>query len=446
MERNTYQKLLAWKTRDDRKPLVVRGARQVGKTHLIRQFGDREYENLVYLNFEEDAALDGLFDGRLAPSRLLATLSRYARAPIEGGRTLLFLDEIQQSNRALNSLKYFSEQAPEYHVIAAGSLLGVQLSRPGSFPVGKVNLVDLYPMTFLEFLTALDEHALLDELSDDEGIEPLPEVFHRELLDRLATYTFVGGMPEAVRVFAKTADLDAARRVHRELLTGYAADFGKHAPGELIPKLNLVWESVPTQLARENKKFSYSAVAKGARARGYEDALHWLSGAGLIHRCVLARSPTHPLAASADPRSFKVFMHDVGLLGALAGLNSTTLAAGQVFDAFRGAFSENYVAQQLAAAQVPLFYWRSKATAEVDFLFTTSSGEILPLEVKAGINARSKSLRVYQDLYEAPLLLRTTQLNRRLDGRILNTPLYAINHLDALARRCQAEELPKTNN
>ena len=433
MKRLLASALSFWKQSDYRKPIVLQGARQVGKTHLLRDFGEREYDNLVYLNFEDDPELEQLFAGRLEPRSLLRTLSRYARDTIEPQKTLLIFDEVQHCNRALNSLKYFAEQAPAFHVAAAGSLIGVQLSRPESFPVGKVNLLTLYPLTINEFLGAVGDEQLLDTVAEGGAIAPLPTVLHRRLLAHLASYYYVGGMPEAVQVFARTQDLDRVREVHHELVTGYRADFGKHAPKDLIPKLNLIWDSIPGQLARENKKFIYSAVARGARARGYEDALQWLAGAGLIQRCTLVKQPLLPLSASEDRTSFKIYLHDIGLLGAMAGLTTDAVATRKVFDTFRGAFVENYVAQQLTAGGHRLHYWRSSATAEVDFVVALD-GQVMPLEAKAGVNPRSKSMRVFQQLHRPALCLRSSTLNLRHDGEILNVPLYAINQLLRLAQ------------
>ena len=435
MKRNMTATLKLWKSDEDRKPLLLQGARQVGKTHLLKSFSEEEYARQVYLNFEEDPSLPSLFEGRLNPKELLVRLSRYARTPIEPHTTLLIFDEIQHCNRALNSLKYLAEEAPNYHVVAAGSLLGVQLSRPGSFPVGKVNLHTLCPMTFNEFLVALQDQELLETICE-AGLSPLPAAFHHRLLERLASYFFVGGMPEAVATFVKGEDLIRVRRIHRELLTGYQADFGKHAPKDLVPKLNLIWQSIPAQLGRENKKFIYSAVAKGARARGYEDALEWLAGAGLIHRARWAKQPKLPFSSSAESGFFKVYLHDTGLLGALSGLNTDAVATQCLFDSYRGALVENYVAQQLTASDHPLYYWKSKATAEIDFLVTTDSTTVLPLESKSGVNPRSKSLQVYQQRYAPPICLRVTPLNLRQDGNICNIPLYAINDFERITQAC----------
>ena len=428
MERDAYERLLAWKRAATRKPLLMRGARQTGKTYLLRAFGRERYAAAHYFNFEQTPDLASLFQRDLDPQRIVRDLSIFAGARILPERSLIILDEIQACNAALNSLKYFAEDAPQYHVAAAGSLLGVALSKPRSFPVGKVDFVDLHPMTFLEFLDALGEGRYRGVIEEHDVLAPFPEAFHHALLDLLRAYYFVGGMPEAVAGYAANRDAAAVRAVQQAILDAYVLDFAKHAPAREVARIIAVWESLPRHLAREHRKFIFSAVRPSARARDYEDAIVWLEGAGLILRAFAVETARLPLRGYADRRSFKVYALDVGLLGALAGAAPQLLVHGdRLFEEYRGALVENYVAQQLAAAAAgELHYWRSSGgKAEVDFL-RERGGEVLPLEVKAGVNPRSKSLRSFDAQFAPPLLLRSTLLNLRRDARVLNIPLYAL--------------------
>ena len=428
MERDAYERLLAWKgSAATRKPLLMRGARQTGKTWLLRAFGRERYAASHYFNFEQTPDLGSLFQRDLDPRRIVRDLSIFAGARILPERSLIILDEIQACNAALNSLKYFAEDAPQYHVAAAGSLLGVVLSTPRSFPVGKVDFVDLHPMTFLEFLDALGEGRYRGVIEEHDVLAPFPEAFHHALLDLLRAYYFVGGMPEAVAGYAANRDAAAVRAVQQAILDAYVLDFAKHAPAR-VARIIAVWESLPRHLARENRKFIFSAIRPSARARDYEDAIVWLEGAGLIMRAFAVESARLPLRGYADRRSFKVYALDLGLLGALAGAAPQLLVHGyRLFSEYRGALVENYVAQQLAAAAAgDLHYWRSSGgKAEVDFLLERS-GEVVPLEVKSGVNPRSKSLRSFDSQFTPPLLVRSTLLNLKRDARVLNIPLYAL--------------------
>lgn len=434
MKRDIYQKLLGWKSNRRRKPLLLQGARQTGKTFILKAFGRNEYENVMYCNFEEDPGLDPFFKRNLDPDRILRDLSIYYDLKVRPGADLVVFDEIQVSNRALNSLKYFEEKRKDIHIAAAGSLLGVKLSTPGSFPVGKVNFLHLFPMSFMEFLDGMGEsryRRLLEEVSEPV---PLSEAFHAHLIDLLRQYYFVGGMPEAVKHFAETADGRQTRQIQAEIIKSYIMDFAKHAPAADMPKLTLIWDSIPKHLAKENKKFVFSAVRKSARAREYENALIWLQDAGLIHRATATGTIKNPLTHYADRGCFKVYALDVGLLGAMSRLPTELLVGGdRLFNEYEGAFVENFVAQQLMAHfGQPLHYWRSKGgKAELDFL-CEFSGRIYPLEVKAGINPRSKSLRSYDMQFSPPVLVRATLLNFKRDGKIFNLPLYAISLLPEL--------------
>ncbi|MCP4678634.1 MAG: ATP-binding protein [Deltaproteobacteria bacterium] len=434
MKRDAYGKLLEWKRSGWRKPLLLRGARQTGKTYLLKEFGREEYRKAHCLDFERDPRLADFFERDLKPERIIADLSIYLREDIRAGEDLLIFDEIQASNRALTSLKYFNESASGFHIAAAGSLLGVTLSNPGSFPVGKVDFLDLFPMSFLEFLDGVGESMYREYLERIDDFVPLPEAFHEELSDLLRRYCFVGGMPEAVREYSDNRDLERVREIQLGILDSYALDFAKHAPIADIPKLALIWESLPVQLARENKRFLFSAVKKGARAREYEDALGWLEGAGLIHRAFCTNTAKSPLKAYSNRQLFKIYVLDVGLLAAMARLPAELVIRGdRLFTEFWGSFTESLVAQYLRMAfGKEMYYWRSpKGTAEVDFLCEIGM-EIIPLEVKSGLNPRSKSLRSFIQRFKSKYPIRTTPLNLRKDGRIGNIPLYALPLLEKL--------------
>lgn len=434
MKRDIYRKLADWKSSRRRKPLLLQGARQTGKTYIIKAFGRNEYENAVYCNFEEDPGLDAFFQRDLNPERILRDISIYYDHEIRPGADLLVFDEIQVSNRALNSLKYFNEKRNDIHIMAAGSLLGVKLSAPGSFPVGKVNFLRLFPMTLMEFLDVMEESRYRCMIGNMSQPIPLAEAFHDRLTDLLRQYYFTGGMPEAVRHFAETGSASETRQIQEEIIRSYIMDFAKHAPASDISKLTLIWDSIPGHLAKENRKFVFSAVKKGARAREYENALTWLEDAGLIHLATAVRTVRHPMKHYADRGCFKVYALDVGLLGAMSGSPVALLAQGdRLFNEYEGAFVENYVAQQLISHSQPsLYYWRSRGgKAELDFL-CEFAGRICPLEVKAGINPRSKSLRSYDLQFSPSALVRTTLLNFKKDGKILNLPLYALSRLAEL--------------
>jgi len=441
MNRDVLQKLLRWKTSPYRKPLLMRGARQTGKTYLLGEFGRAHYERVHYINFEQTPLAADLFRNSLEPARVLQKLATFLRTPIRPTADLLILDEVQTCGEALASLKYFQEQANHYHIAAAGSLLGVKMARPGTFPVGKVDLVDLQPMTFLEFLVGVGESRYYDLLRSIDSIEPLAEPFHNDLCELLRSYYVVGGMPEAVQRFADTRDLAAVRAVQHAILTSYELDFAKHAPPYDIPKLSLLWQSLPLHLGRENKRFLFSTVRPGARARELEDALSWLRDAGLIRLCYCAESVGLPLAAYVRRDIFKAYAMDTGLLTCMANIDPViVLDRNELFTTYHGAFAENYAAQQLAAVlDHDLTYWKSDShKAEVDFLWQRRN-TVVPVEVKAGVNARGKSLKAFGQRYSPPLLVRTTLLNLRRDGAVLNVPLYALNAVDRLLSLALAE-------
>ena len=428
MHRNLYSSLLSWKTSPRRKPLLLRGARQTGKTYLLEDFGRREFEACITLNFEKDPALADFFSGDLQPDELVRNLSLYTGRKIRPEKDLLFFDEVQSSDRALNSLKYFHELAPEYHLAAAGSLLGIALSGPSAFPVGKVNFLDLYPMSFPEFLQAVGAAEYKELIQSREEMSPFPEPIHNELLQHLRTYFFTGGMPECVAYYASTGDLEAVRSIQNEILGAYVMDFAKYASAADIPKLRMIWDAIPAQLARPKKRFFLSNLKKSARLRDFENAIQWLEKAGLIHRVFRVKTARKPLKAYAEENIFKVYALDIGLVGAQTGMTPDLIVRGdRLFQEFEGALTESYVLQELIAEKgLELYYWESNGTAEVDFVCEYSS-LIYPLEAKAGINVKSKSLQSFDSKFTPPYLGRTSLLNMKRDGRILNYPLYAIS-------------------
>jgi len=428
MKRDIYKKMLEWKSSKRRKPLLLRGARQVGKTYTLQQFGDKEYDNVAYFNFEENPALDDFFQQKLDPRAIIANLSLYINREIKPGSDLIIFDEIQEANHALNSLKYFSEKAGEYHIATAGSLIGIKLSRPRSFPVGKVNFLNMYPLTFLEYLDAVEKSRLRQLIETKEDFNSFPQAFHNELIEWMRKYFFSGGMPEPVKHFAETGNLTEVREIQKEIIDSYLLDFSKHAITSDIPKLGLIWNSIPAHLAQENKKFIFSAIRKSVRAREYESALQWLEDAGMIYKSYQVATAKYPLKAYMNRSSFKVFVLDVGILGAMSNLSpKAVIDYSSLFSEYKGAFVENYVAQQLRSdKQIDLYYWTSKGKkAELDFLWEFDS-RIYPLEAKAGINPKSKSLNSFDLQFNPTVLSRTTLLNMRRDGKIRNYPMYAI--------------------
>ena len=427
MKRTAIAQLTAWKNSQNRKPLVIRGARQVGKTWLMKEFGKTEFKNFVYINFDSNPDMANLFEGSLQIPRLIAGLQIYSGQKITTD-TLLIFDEIQEVPRALSSLKYFCEEAPEYAVIAAGSLLGVAMHKGTSFPVGKVDFMDLYPLSFTEFLSATDNENLVDLLQS--GDWPLITTFKNKYIDLLRYYYFIGGMPEAVQAFIDENDLNTVRKVQQNILTAYEQDFSKHAPVETVPRIRMVWQSIPSQLAKENRRFVYGSLRKGARAKDFELAIQWLKDCGLIQQVIRLSKPSLPLPAYAD-EGFKMFLSDVGLLGTMSGLDAKTLLQGnKFFSEFKGALTEQYVAQELRCElnQTPSYWSAEHATAEVDFVFQYQSG-IYPVEVKAEENLKAKSLKVYSDKYTPSISIRTSMSDYRHDDWLLNLPLYGISQI-----------------
>jgi len=428
MKRDIYKKLLAWKQSKRRKPLILRGARQVGKTYILKEFAKHEYDNYVYLDFQDDPDIHAFFTHRFDKEKIINSLSMYGGVKISPGSTLLIFDEIQESNRALNSLKYFNEYANEYHIAAAGSLLGIKLGGRGAFPVGKVTFLDLYPLSFLEFLDVTGKSGLRGLIEETGDFEPFPEPFHIELIEQLKYYYFVGGMPEAAAAYWETKDFAHTRKVQKDILDTYMLDFAKHADKNETMKISAIWQSIPVHLSKENKKFVFSAVRKSARGREYETALQWLMDAGLLYKSYNISTPKIPLQAYDNSNIFKVFLLDVGLLGAMSRLSADTLINGNaIFTHFYGALVENYVVQQLQV-KFPgdLHYWTSPGKAEVDFVFSFND-RIYPLEAKAGFYPQSKSMKVFNEKYKPGMLSRTSLLNLQKNGNSCNYPLYAIS-------------------
>ena len=429
MKRIETAYLTKWKQSDSRKPLIIRGARQVGKTWLMKEFGRREYQQCAYVNFESNAVLKTLFIDNFDIRRIIQAIQIETGITIEAGNTLIILDEIQEAKGALTSLKYFQENAPEYHIMSAGSLLGVALNNHTSFPVGKVEFLDLHPLNFTEFLEAVGETPLLNLLQSTDW--SLIKNFKSRFTELLRQYYYIGGMPEAVLSFSKNRDFKEVRDIQKRILLAYEQDFSKHAPSEIVPRIRMLWNSIPAQLAKENKKFIYGIIKEGARAKEYELAMSWLIDCGLIHKINRATKPAIPLKAYEDFSAFKLFLVDVGLLTAMGDLDVKTLLEGSaIFEEFKRALTEQYVLQQLVTLnELAIHYWSAdNARAEIDFLVQIS-GQVVPIEVKAEENLKSKSLRVYCEKYSPPTAIRVSMSDFRKEDWMTNLPLYAIDEL-----------------
>lgn len=422
------QELVEWKNRPGRKPLVLRGARQVGKTWLIKEFGRREYNRVAYVNFERSKELQTLFKENFDVRRILTALQIETGVRITASDTLIVFDEVQEAEGALTALKYFYENYPEYHVIAAGSLPGVSLHRDTSFPVGKVEFCNLYPLNFAEFLKAAKQTELLDLLNNKDW--DLIRTFKDRYIQLLKQYYFVGGMPEVVSCFVENNDFNEVRTFQKNILTAYEFDFSKHAPNEVVPRIRMLWNSIPKQLAKENKKFIYGAIRSGARARDYELALSWLIDSGLVHKVCRVSKPGMPLKAYAEANVFKLFVTDVGLLGAMVDIDKKSILEGnRIFEEFKGALTEQYVLQEILTFQdLFVYYWSTeKSMAEIDFVIQ-HQGEVFPIEVKAEENLRAKSLRSFYQRFHPRLALRFSMSDFREEDWLTNVPLYAVYH------------------
>lgn len=429
MYRMAMEQLQKWKTKKRRKPLIIRGARQVGKTWLMKEFGASEYKSAVYINFDNNERMKALFEGSLEVERLITGLELYAGHKIDPGSTLLIFDEVQEVPRALTSLKYFNEDAPQYQIVCAGSLLGVALHQGTSFPVGKVEFLDLYPLSFFEFMMAMGKERYVELLQ--KGDFDMATAFKQDYIDLLKHYYYVGGMPEAVQSFADNRDFNEVREIQRRILEAYEQDFSKHTPNEAVPRIRMLWNSIPAQLAKENKKFIYGLIKEGARAKEYELAMLWLSDCGLVHKVHRVTMPSLPLKAYEDLKAFKLFLVDVGLLSCMVGLRQDVLLDGnELFKEFKGALTEQYVLQQLKTIKsLNIYYWTAdRGTAEVDFVIDNGR-DVIPVEVKAEVNLQAKSLKVYRDKFQPKLSIRTSMADYRKDDWLLNLPLWAVESM-----------------
>ena len=430
MYRETIKQLIMWKNSPTRKPMILRGARQVGKTWLMKEFGKTSYEMCAYVSMDENERMVNAFREAFDIERIIASIEIEVGFKIDPEKTLIIFDEIQEIPRALKSLKYFQELAPQYHILAAGSLLGIALHEGTSFPVGKVDFCDLYPLTFREFLLACGEEMLLKVL-DNSDFE-IMKIFKTKFVDYLKYYYYVGGMPEAVLEFITNRDFKSVRSIQNKLLFAYENDLSKHAPGELVTRIRMLWNSIPAQLAKENKKFIYGLVREGARAREYEVAITWLMDVGLVYKVNRIKKPDFPLRAYQDFSAFKLFVVDIGLLGAMSRLDARIILEGdRLFEEFKGALTEQYVLQQLLVTpENDIFYWSAdNASAEVDFLIQTES-EIIPLEVKAAENLQAKSLKTFVQKFQMKKAIRTSMSDFREQEWMVNMPLYNIGNLN----------------
>ena len=436
MERKIINDLLKWKDSPYRKPLILKGVRQVGKTWILKEFGRRYYENTAYFNFDENEDYKQFFETTKDVSRILQNLMLASGEKILPGKTLIIFDEVQDCPKVINSMKYFCENAPEYHIACAGSLLGIALAKPSSFPVGKVDFMQIDPMTFSEFLVANGDENLAKYMESVDTIEPIPDAFFHPLYEKLKMYYVTGGMPEPVLMWTQNRDTGAMQHSLSGIIDAYERDFAKHPDTKEFPKISMVWKSIPSQLARENKKFIYKVVKPGARAREYEDALQWLVDARLVHKVYRSSAPGLPIAAYDDLSAFKIYLVDVGLLRRLSQLAPTVFGEGnRLFTEFKGALTENYVLQTLIPQfEVAPRYWtQTNPPYEVDFLILREN-DIFPIEVKSEANTTSRSLKKFKELFpdKVKLRIRFSLDNLKLDGDMLNIPLFMADQTDRL--------------
>ncbi len=429
MKRFIINELVKWKKSKYRKPLILKGARQIGKTYILKQFGEENYEGVAYFNFDHDEDLYNLFSNTKDPKRILEQLSFIYGKAIIPEKTLIIFDEIQECPNALNSLKYFQEEANEYHIVCAGSLLGIRLSHT-SFPVGKVEFLNMYPMTFSEFLIADNCWNLVDYMNSIKEIENIPDIFFNQLEEKLKAYFIIGGMPEAVNIWVNEKDMELVNKVQENILKAYESDFSKHTQNSEANKISLIWNSIPSQLARENKKFLYQTIKEGARAREYENALNWLNDANLIYKIYNVKKTDFPLKAYNDLSSFKIYMNDVGLLRKMANLDSRIVIEGdKLFEEFKGAFTENYVLNTLCTIfdMVPNYFTFDRY--EIDFMMQYEN-RVIPIEVKANKSINNVSLTKYNEKFDNNLSVRFSMNNLKKDGKIVNIPLFLIEYME----------------
>lgn len=429
MYRKIMKNLLTWKNDKDRKPLILRGARQVGKTYIIKQFGEENYDGVAYFNFEHDTQLYNMFDSTKDPIRILEQLSFVYGKAIIPGKTLIVFDEIQECPNALNSLKYFEEEAKEYHIISAGSLLGIRLSHT-SFPVGKVDFLDMYPMTFTEFLEADGCKNLVDYMDSIKEIENIPDIFFDKLSEKLKAYFIIGGMPEVVKSWITNKDMEKVNKIQDNILKSYESDFSKHTTNIEANRISMIWNSIPSQISKENKKFLYQAVKNGARAREYEGAVNWLKDANVVNKIYNITKPNMPLISYNDLSSFKMYLNDVGLLRKKTDLDSKVIIEGnKLFQEFKGALTENYVLQTLIALGLNPYYFTFENRYEIDFIIQYKN-EIIPIEVKSGESINNTSLKVYNEMNNPRIRIRFSIKNLNKDGNLINIPLFMVEYLD----------------
>lgn len=429
MYRTAIEKLYKWKESKYRKPLILEGARQVGKTWLLKEFGKQAYKDTIYINFDSNSKMNELFSYDLNPDRLIMGIEIYANKKVDPDHTLLIFDEVQEVPKALSSLKYFCEEAPQYHIVCAGSFLGVALHKGTSFPVGKVDFLSLYPLSFKEFLIATvgKQYVELLEKQDYSMITPFKQTY----IDALKQYFFIGGMPEVVQRFVDEKDYKSVRSVQKSILDSYQQDFSKHAPVEIVPKIRNVWNSIPSQLSKENKKFIYGLVREGARAKDYEIAIMWLKDCGLVHKVPRVKAGKFPLSSYEDLKAFKLYFVDIGLLGCMAGLNPSVLINGNdLFVEFKGALTEQYVCQQLQTLEdLSIYYYTNdRGNSEVDFVIDTEE-KIIPIEVKASINLKAKSLKMFQEKFSPEISVRTSMADYKKEDKLIDLPLYSIEEI-----------------
>lgn len=433
MYRNILIKLLEWKNDKDRKPLILRGARQVGKTYIIKDFGKNNYDDVAYFNFDHDTNLYNLFENTKDPNRILEQLAFIHGRRILPEKTLIVFDEIQECPNALNSLKYFQEEANEYHIISAGSLLGIRLSHT-SFPVGKVDFLDMYPMTFTEFLKADGCDNLVQYLDSINVIENIPDIFFDKLNEKLKAYFIIGGMPEVVNSWVKEKDMQKVNKLQENILRAYESDFSKHTNNVDANRISIIWNSIPSQISKDNKKFLYQVAKDGARAREYEGALNWLKDANIVNKIYNITKPSLPLINYNDLSAFKIYLHDVGLLRKMTNLDSKVVIEGnRLFEEFKGALTENYVLQTLIACQLLPYYFTFDNRYEIDYIIQYEN-EIIPIEVKSNESINSTSLKVYNETYNPKTRIRFSMKNLTKDDNLINIPLFMIEYLDKLLK------------
>lgn len=426
MYRKLMEQLIEWKNKSNRMPLILLGARQVGKTWLMKEFGSTCFEDVCYINFENPGSIADVFEGTIEPNRIIEFLGAYHGKKIKPQKTLIVFDEVQEVPRALTSLKYFAEEASEYAICCAGSLLGVTLHSGTSFPVGKVDFLTVSPLSFEEFLLANGEEELLNWTKNEK--EKLPEILKEKYLDYLKKYFIIGGMPIAIKTWIETKDFSLVTEQQRKLLFSYENDFSKHAPDNTVPKIHHIWNSIPSQLAKENKKFIYGVAKEGARAREYEDALLWLKDSGLIRRVGLVTGGRLPLKAYENLKSFKIYHLDIGLLRVQCEIEPEIILDSEaVFKEFMGALTEQFVLQELQTQELTsnIYYWSEGAAAEVDFIFSYKN-HIIPVEAKAGLVVHAQSLSSFRRKYEPKISIRTSLKPYRNDNGLVNLPLYQI--------------------